>query len=66
MPKIESKMSKQNIAILGASRDSAKYGNKAVRAYASKGYGVYPINPNATNNISSICIIGRLGLYPEH
>jgi predicted CoA-binding protein len=35
------------VAILGASQDRAKYGNKAVRAYASKGYKVYPINPKA-------------------
>ena len=36
---------KQAIAILGASGDRAKYGNKAVRAYAQAGYHVYPVNP---------------------
>lgn len=46
-PKLEQKQPQKNIAIVGASRDRNKYGNKAVRAYASKGYGVYPINPNA-------------------
>ncbi len=34
-----------NIAIIGASRDRTKYGNKAVRAYVSAGHRVYPINP---------------------
>jgi predicted CoA-binding protein len=33
------------IAILGASSDRAKFGNKCVRAYALRGYHVYPINP---------------------
>ncbi len=33
------------IAIIGASRDRTKYGNKAVRAYVSTGHRVYPINP---------------------
>jgi uncharacterized protein len=33
------------VAILGASKDRSKFGNKAVRAYTAKGYTVYPINP---------------------
>jgi predicted CoA-binding protein len=33
------------IAILGASSDRTKYGNKAVRAFLAKGYAVYPVNP---------------------
>lgn len=35
----------KSIAILGASADRSKYGNKAVRAYLQQGYTVYPINP---------------------
>ena len=34
-----------SIAIIGASADRLKFGNKAVRAYASIGWVVYPINP---------------------
>jgi predicted CoA-binding protein len=34
-----------SIAIIGASRNRNKFGNKAVRAYKSKGYEVFPINP---------------------
>lgn len=41
-------MSKPTIAILGASTDRSKFGNKAVRAYRDKGYDVYPINPRET------------------
>lgn len=35
-----------SIAIVGASKNREKFGNKAVRAYLSKEYLVYPINPN--------------------
>jgi uncharacterized protein len=37
----------QTVAVLGASQDRSKYGNKAVRAYRSAGYVVYPIHPRA-------------------
>jgi predicted CoA-binding protein len=35
----------KTIAIVGASADRAKFGNKAVRAYVHQGYTVYPVNP---------------------
>ncbi len=35
------------IAIIGASRNRRKFGNKAVRAYAAKGYEVFPVHPGA-------------------
>lgn len=35
----------KTIAIIGASNDRSKFGNKAVRAYVQKGYTVYPVNP---------------------
>lgn len=34
-----------SVAVLGASSDRSKFGNKAVRAYIAQGYDVYPINP---------------------
>lgn len=36
---------KKTVAVIGASSNRAKYGNKAVRAYLQKGYEVYPVNP---------------------
>src|SRR5271170_6140734 len=33
------------IAIIGASADRNKFGNKAVRAFQQKGWTVYPVNP---------------------
>lgn len=38
-------MPKQSVAIIGASADPAKYGNKAVRAYLRRGWTVYPVSP---------------------
>ena len=38
----------KSIAILGASKDSTKFGNKAVRGFVQKGWTVFPINPNAS------------------
>jgi len=33
------------VMVIGASNDRAKYGNKAVRAYARQGHEVLPVNP---------------------
>jgi len=41
--------SKHNaIAVIGFSRDKAKYGYRVYMTLRSKGYEVYPVNPNAT------------------
>ncbi|OWK38670.1 CoA-binding protein [Fimbriiglobus ruber] len=39
---------KSSIAIVGASSDRRKFGNKAVRAYLAAGYDVYAIHPTET------------------
>jgi predicted CoA-binding protein len=36
----------RRVAVIGASNDRRKYGNKAVRAFRAQGYTVYPINPH--------------------
>jgi predicted CoA-binding protein len=36
----------KSVAIIGASSDRNKYGNKAVRAFLQQGYNVYPVNLN--------------------
>ena len=38
----------KTIAIIGASADRGKFGNKAVRAFVRQGYMVYPVNPKET------------------
>ncbi|MFH1207836.1 MAG: CoA-binding protein [Patescibacteria group bacterium] len=35
----------KTIAIIGASNNPDKFGNKAVRAYQKQGWTIYPINP---------------------
>jgi predicted CoA-binding protein len=40
-------MAKPTIAIIGASADRIKFGNKAVRAYLQAGYQVFPVHPSA-------------------
>jgi len=36
----------KTIAVIGASSDRRKFGNKAFRAFQAEGYTVIPINPN--------------------
>jgi predicted CoA-binding protein len=36
----------KTVAIIGASNNRGKFGNKAVRAFQQQGYTVYPVNPN--------------------
>ena len=38
----------KTVAVIGASADRAKYGNKAVRAFQQQGCAVYPVNPKAS------------------
>ena len=35
----------KTVAVIGASADRSKFGNKAVRAYVRQGFQVFPINP---------------------
>ena len=37
-------MTKPTVAILGASANRAKFGNKSIRAHLIRGYDVYPVN----------------------
>ena len=36
----------RTVAVIGASQDRHKFGNKAVRAYRSEGWTVFPVNPH--------------------
>ena len=52
------------IAIIGASADRSKFGNKAVRAFAWQGYTVYPVNPKETQ-IESLPVFKTIKDVPE-
>jgi predicted CoA-binding protein len=45
------------VAVVGASPDRTKYGNKAVRAYLQQGHTVYPVHPREP-------IVEGLAAYP--
>jgi predicted CoA-binding protein len=36
----------KTVAVIGASNDRSKFGNKALRAFQAEGYRVIPVNPN--------------------
>lgn len=38
----------RRVAVIGASTDRRKFGNRAVRAFLRQGYDVVPINPHET------------------
>ena len=40
-------MTSLTVAVIGASTNPAKFGNRAVRAFASRGYHVFPVHPTA-------------------
>jgi uncharacterized protein len=54
----------RRVAVIGASNDRRKYGNKAVRAFRAQGYTVYPINPRETS-IEGLVAYARVTDVPE-
>lgn len=59
-------MSKPTVAILGASADHTKFGNKSLRAHLHAGYEVYPVNPKG-GAIEGLPVFASLADVPvEH
>lgn len=46
------------VAIIGASSDRSKWGNRSVRAFQKQGYQVWPVNPNEAS-------VEGLACYPS-
>ncbi len=55
----------RSIAIIGASANPEKSGNKAVRAYIQQGWTVYPINPKETT-IENLPVYKSVREIPNH
>src|SRR5580765_6530850 len=53
----------KSVAIIGASNDRNKYGNKAVRAFLQQGYKVYPLNLKETE-IEGLPVFRSIGDVP--
>jgi predicted CoA-binding protein len=53
-----------SVAVIGASADRSKYGNKSVRAHLSQGFTVYPVNPRG-GVIEGLTAYARLADVPE-
>lgn len=51
------------VAIIGASRDRSKYGNKSVRAHVNQGYRVFPVNPH-TDEVEGLPAFPTLAEVP--
>lgn len=56
-------MPKPSVAILGASADRSKFGNKAIRAHLQQGYDVYPVNPKG-GEIEGLAVSKSLAEVP--
>lgn len=54
----------KTVAIIGASSNRRKFGNKAVRAFLQQGYKVYPVNPNESE-VEGLATFGSIGEVPE-
>lgn len=57
----------KSVAILGASTDRTKFGNKAVRAFRDRGFRVYPINAKVAmvEEIEAFPTVQDLPVRPE-
>ena len=57
----------KTVAIIGASNNREKFGNKAVRAFLSRGYQVFPVNPKETviEGLIAFKNVGDIPVRPE-
>ncbi len=57
----------KSVAIIGASCDRSKFGNKAVRAFLQRGYKVFPVHPKESKieGLAVFKTIADLPIRPE-
>lgn len=52
------------VAIIGASNDRSKYGNKAVRSYIAQGHEVFPVHPKEAE-VEGLRAYASIGDVPQ-
>jgi len=57
-------MATGSIAVIGANNDRTRYANKAVRAWAARGYRVYPVHPQ-DKEVEGMPAYGRVTDIPD-
>ena len=62
--KIKAFFAGRRFAVVGASRDRAKYGNKVLRAYQQNDLEVFPVNPSA-DEVEGLQAYSDLTSLPE-
>ena len=62
--KIKAFLDGKSFAVVGASQDRSKYGNKVLRVYQQNGLTVYPVNPKA-DQIEGLTCYPDLASLPE-
>lgn len=53
----------KSVAVIGASNNRNKFGNKAVRAFLQQAYNVYPVNPHEAQ-VEGVPAFKRIGDVP--
>ena len=56
-------MPKPTVAIIGASADRSKFGNKSLRAHLAQGFEVFPVNPKG-GQIEGLQVYTTIGEVP--
>lgn len=62
--RIEQFLSEKKFAVVGASIDRHKYGNKVLRCYQMNGYDVVPVNPKEAV-IEGVKTVSSVSLLPD-
>jgi predicted CoA-binding protein len=62
--KIEAFLNAKTFAVVGASQNRAKYGNKVLRAYMQNGRKAYPVNPSE-KEVEGLTAYPDLASLPE-
>src|SRR5512137_1408546 len=62
--RIEAFLASRSFAVVGASTDRSKYGNKVLRCYQQAGRKVHPVNPKAPE-VEGLAAFPSLGALPE-